>query len=125
VADFEKQPKGAKIILKKVPDPERFGVPEFSTKDSRIKKIVEKPKNPKSDYAVTGLYMYDGDVFNIIKKLRPSGRGELEITDVNNEYIKRGTLTYGFLDGWWTDAGTFDSLLKANELVAALNRKKK
>ncbi len=117
VEDFEKQPKGAKILVKKVPDPERFGVVEFDKK-KRISKIVEKPKKPKSDYIVTGIYMYDSTVFKIIKTLKPSRRGELEITDVNNAYLERGELTYSILKGWWTDSGTFDSLLRANNLVA-------
>jgi len=116
VEDFKKQPRGAKIILKKVEDPERFGVAEF--KGKKIISIEEKPKKPKSDYAVTGVYMYDSKVFDIAKKLKPSKRGELEITDVNNEYIRRGELTYSILDGWWTDSGTFESLLNANILVA-------
>ncbi len=121
VRDFEKQPKGAKIMIKKVDDPERFGVVEFASGKKGPKRIVrirEKPKKPRSNYAVTGVYMYDEDVFNIIKKLKPSGRGELEITDVNNAYIKKGELTYNILSGWWTDSGTFDSLLRANELTA-------
>ena len=117
VDEFRKQPKGAKILIKKVHDPERFGVVEFGKK-GQIKKIVEKPKNPKSDHVVTGVYMYDSHVFDIIKKLKPSGRGELEITDVNNAYIQRGELTYSKLSGWWTDSGTFDSLLRASILVA-------
>ncbi|MCK4463995.1 MAG: spore coat protein, partial [Candidatus Omnitrophica bacterium] len=117
VEDFEKQPKGAKILIKKVSDPERFGVVEFSKK-GRISKIVEKPKRPKTDYIVTGIYMYDSTVFKIIKTLKPSRRGELEITDVNNEYLRREELTYSILRGFWTDSGTFDSLLRANKLVA-------
>ena len=116
VQDFAKQPKGAKILLKKVDDPERFGVAEI--KGSRIVKIVEKPKQPKSDYAVTGIYMYDKKVFDIAKALKPSKRGELEITDVNNEYITRKEMTFSVLDGWWTDCGTHESLLRANNLVA-------
>ena len=116
VSDFEKQPRGAKIMIKKVPDPERFGVVELL--GGKIVRIKEKPKRPKSDYIVTGIYMYDSAVFKIIKTLKPSGRGELEITDVNNEYLKRKELTYSVLKGWWTDSGTFDSLLKANDLVA-------
>lgn len=116
VGDFAKQPYGAKIMLKKVPDPERFGVVEF--KNNKIKHIVEKPRKPKSGYIVTGIYMYDSNVFNIVKTLKPSRRGELEITDVNNAYLKQGRLTYSVLKGWWTDSGTFDSLLKANDLVA-------
>lgn len=116
VNDFVKQKKGAKILLKEVDDPERFGVPEL--KGNKIIGIEEKPKKPKSKYAVTGIYMYDNQVFEIIKTLKPSGRGELEITDVNNAYIDKGELTYSILDGWWTDAGTFESLLRANNLVA-------
>jgi len=116
VKDFKKQTKGAKILLKKVDDPERFGVAEL--KGNKIVSIEEKPKKPKSDYAVTGVYMYDSKVFDIAKTLKPSKRGELEITDVNNAYIKRGELTYGVLDGWWTDSGTFDSLLRASMLIA-------
>jgi len=122
VEDFKKQPSGARIILKKVTDPERFGVAEFKGKN--IVSIEEKPKKPKSDYAVTGIYMYDEQVFEIIKTLKPSRRGELEITDVNNAYIKRGTLEYSTLSGWWTDSGTFDSLLNANDLVAKRERAK-
>ena len=120
VDDFRKQRKGAKVLIKKVEDPERFGVAEL--KGDRIVSIEEKPTKPKSDYAVTGVYMYDPDVFNIAKKLKPSKRGELEITDVNNVYLKRGELSYGILDGWWTDSGTFDSLLRANLLVARRER---
>jgi len=123
VEDFDKQPKGAKILVKKVPDPERFGVVEFNKK-KRISKIVEKPKKPKSDYIVTGIYMYDNQVFDIVKKLKPSGRGELEITDVNNAYLKKGELTCNILKGWWTDSGTFNSLLKANNLVAKKESRK-
>jgi glucose-1-phosphate thymidylyltransferase len=122
VDDFREQPKGAKILLKKVSDPERFGV--AAMKGDKILSIEEKPKKPKSDFAVTGIYMYDNQVFEIIKHLRPSHRGELEITDVNNAYIKRGELTYGILDGWWTDSGTFDSLWRANNLVAKDRMKK-
>ena len=107
---------GAKILLKKVPDPQRFGVPELDGR--RVVRIEEKPKAPKSEYAVIGVYMYDADVFRIIKTLRPSERGELEITDVNNAYIERGEMTWDELDGWWTDAGTFESLLRASNMVA-------
>jgi glucose-1-phosphate thymidylyltransferase len=113
---FKSQPSGAKILLKEVPDPERFGVPVLD--GGRVVKIEEKPENPRSKYAVTGIYMYDNTVFDIIKTLKPSGRGELEITDVNNAYIERGELTWDILDGWWTDAGTFESLRKAGNLVA-------
>ena len=121
VEEFKKQQRGARILLKKVEDPGRFGVAEF--KGKKIVSIEEKPKKPKSDYAVTGIYMYDERVFDIIKTLKPSRRGELEITDVNNAYIKRGELEYSMLDGWWTDSGTFDSLLRANNLVAKKSRK--
>ncbi|MBN1526877.1 MAG: NTP transferase domain-containing protein [Candidatus Omnitrophica bacterium] len=120
VDEFRKQHKGAKILLKKVSDPQRFGVAEF--KDGKIASIAEKPKKPRSDYAVTGIYMYDSQVFHIAKTLKPSKRGELEITDVNNVYIRKHELTYGILDGWWTDSGTFDSLLRANNLVAKKER---
>ena len=113
---FEKQEQGAMIMLKEVTDAHRFGVPEIL--GERIVRIEEKPKVPPSNYAVIGIYMYDPDVFRIIKTLKPSHRGELEITDVNNEYIRKGTLTYSYLEGWWTDAGTFDSLLRASNLVA-------
>jgi len=116
VGEFERQDNGARIMVKEVPDPERFGVPVFE--GDRIVKIEEKPEEPKSKYAVTGIYMYDNRVFDIIKTLKPSERGELEITDVNNRYIEEGTLTFSVLDGWWTDAGTFNSLLRANRLVA-------
>jgi glucose-1-phosphate thymidylyltransferase len=115
VAAFRRQPRGARILLKEVPDPQRFGVPVFE--GNRIVAIEEKPAHPRSPFAVTGIYMYDPDVFTIIETLEPSTRGELEITDVNNAYIARGTLEYDTLDGWWTDAGTFDSLLRANTLV--------
>ena len=114
--DYERQVKGAKILLKKVHDPNRFGVPELD--GDKVLNIEEKPENPKSDYAVIGIYFYDNTVFDIIKTLKPSGRGELEITDVNNYYINRGEMTWNELDGWWTDAGTFESLLHATNLVA-------
>jgi glucose-1-phosphate thymidylyltransferase len=113
---FRKQERGAHILLKEVPDPERFGVPVFQ--GDRIVRIEEKPKEPKSPYAVVGIYMYDATVFDRIRKLRPSGRGELEITDVNNQYLEDGTLTHSTLEGWWTDAGTFESLRRATNLVA-------
>jgi len=116
VADYLKQKEGAKILLKEVNDPQRFGVPEIE--GDKILNIVEKPKKPKSNYAVIGIYMYDNTVFDIINDLEPSQRGELEITDVNNNYIKQGNLTWGKIEGWWTDAGTFDSLLSASKLVA-------
>jgi len=101
-----------------VPDPQRFGVPAFE--DDRVVRIEEKPSDPKSQFAVIGVYMYDNRVFEIIKTLKPSHRGELEITDVNNAYIESGDLSWDVIDGWWTDAGTFDSLLKASNLIAEL-----
>ncbi len=113
---FKKQGRGARILLKEVEDPERFGVAVLD--GDRVIRIEEKPKAPASSYAVTGIYMYDVEVFEFIKGLKPSERGELEITDVNNMYIEQGTMTWSVLDGWWTDAGTFDSLLKASNLVA-------
>ncbi len=116
INEFEKQPKGAKIFLKEVSDPERFGVAEI--KDGKVINIEEKPEDPKSNYSVIGLYMYDSDVFEIAKTLKPSNRGELEITDVNNEYIRKGLMTYSIIEGWWTDAGTFESLYRASKLVA-------
>ena len=116
VNDFKKQKKGAKILLKEVPDPERFGVAEIEK--GRLINIVEKPKRPKSNLAVIGIYMYDGRVFDIVKTLKPSNRGELEITDVNNAYVKEGTMSWEMLNGWWTDAGTFESLLRASVLVS-------
>ena len=116
VENFKKQENGAKIIVKQVPDPERFGVPILE--GDTVIAIEEKPDVPKSNYAVVGIYMFDNSVFDIIRTLQPSRRGELEITDVNNVYIKRGNMTYEFLDGWWTDAGTFDSLRTATNLVA-------
>lgn len=116
VQAFRKDPHGAYIVLKKVEDPNRFGVPAFDRKN-RITKIIEKPRRPGSPYAVTGLYFYDADVFNIISTLKPSRRGELEITDVNNAYLKRGELKYGILKGWWSDCGTFKSLHNASTLI--------
>jgi len=116
VGEFFTQPGGAKILLKEVPDPQRFGVPRFE--GERVVEIIEKPTDPPSHFAVTGIYMYDNDVFNICRTLEPSARGELEITDVNNEYIRRGNLTASVLEGWWTDAGTFESLHRAARRVA-------
>lgn len=113
---YRAQDSGARLLLKHVDDPERFGVPELD--GDRIIHIEEKPTNPKSSYAVTGIYMYDRRVFDFIRRLKPSGRGELEITDVNNAYIKEGDLHYNILDGWWTDAGTFESLFNATQLAA-------
>jgi glucose-1-phosphate thymidylyltransferase len=118
VEDFRRQDRGARIILKEVPDADRFGVAEIS--GDRIAGIEEKPSHPKSNYAVTGVYMYDETVFDKIRQLQPSHRGELEITDVNNMYIREGSLTFSYLDGWWTDAGTFESLLRAQTLVASM-----
>jgi glucose-1-phosphate thymidylyltransferase len=120
VRKFEQQDSGARILLKKVTDPQRFGVPELD--GDRIVRIEEKPAQPKSDYAVTGIYMYDRRVFDFIRRLQPSGRGELEITDVNNHYVREGDLFYDVLEGWWTDAGTFESLFHANELIARERR---
>jgi len=114
--EYRQQGQGAKILLKRVPDPQRFGVPKLD--GNRVLQIEEKPSQPKSEYAVVGIYMYDANVFDIIRTLKPSGRGELEITDVNNAYIARGDMTWDELDGWWSDAGTFESLLHASNLVA-------
>jgi glucose-1-phosphate thymidylyltransferase len=114
--DYRLQGSGAKILLKKVHDPQRFGVPELD--GNRVIRIEEKPKEPKSDLAVIGIYFYDSHVFDVIETLVPSDRGELEITDVNNYYIERSEMTCSELDGWWTDAGTFESLLRASNLIA-------
>jgi glucose-1-phosphate thymidylyltransferase len=122
VEDFRKQPSGAKILLKEVEDAERFGVAEMA--DGKILGIEEKPKNPKSNLAVTGIYLYDETVFDKVQQLKRSDRGELEITDVNNAYIAEGSMTFAQLDGWWTDAGTFESLLRANNLVAETQESK-
>ena len=116
VEAFKRQKRGAKIMLKEVPDPQRFGVPVLD--GDRVARIEEKPKAPKSEYAIIGIYLYDNTVFDIIKTLKPSDRGELEITDVNNAYIAKSEMTWDILDGWWTDAGTFESLLRASQLVA-------
>jgi len=116
VESFQKQAAGAKILLKEVSDAHRFGVADI--RGNAVVGIEEKPKNPKSNHAVIGIYFYDHTVFQKIRRLKPSGRGELEITDVNNFYIEEGTLTCDFIDGWWTDAGTFESLLRANAMVA-------
>jgi glucose-1-phosphate thymidylyltransferase len=117
VGEFFTQRKGAKILLKEVPDPQRFGVAEVDEKGN-VLSIEEKPKEPKSNYAVIGIYMYDDQVFDIIDNLQPSGRGELEITDVNNAYIQQGAMTSQVLDGWWTDAGTIESIHRATVMVA-------
>jgi glucose-1-phosphate thymidylyltransferase len=116
--DFEQQKNGAKIFLKQVDQPQRFGVAEIA--DGKIVNIVEKPSEPKSNWAVTGLYLYDHTVFDIIRTLKPSSRGELEVTDVNNSYIRDGRMTYQILEGDWTDAGTFSSLLRANNMAARI-----
>jgi glucose-1-phosphate thymidylyltransferase len=118
--EFFTQASGAKLLLKEVDDPQRFGVCRFESDDpaSRIVEILEKPSDPPSNHAVIGIYFYDADVFDICQTLKPSDRGELEITDVNNEYLRRGTLTHSVLNGWWTDAGTFESLYRATHLVA-------
>jgi glucose-1-phosphate thymidylyltransferase len=116
VEAFRRQQRGARILLKEVQDAERFGVAEMA--GDKIIGIEEKPSKPKSNYAVTGIYLYDESVWDKIKTLKPSGRGELEITDVNNAYIAEGGMEFSYLDGWWTDAGTFDSLLRATNLVA-------
>ncbi len=117
VGEFFTQRKGAKILLKEVPDPQRFGVAEVDEKGN-VLSIEEKPKEPKSNYAVIGIYMYDDQVFDIIDNLQPSSRGELEITDVNNAYIQQGAMTSQVLDGWWTDAGTIESIHRATVMVA-------
>lgn len=116
---FRAQPSGARLLLKAVPDPQRFGVARFEGTGSarRIAEIIEKPQSPPSEMAVTGIYFYDAGVFDICRTLKPSGRGELEITDVNNHYLRRGDLTWSELDGWWTDAGTHESLFRAARLV--------
>ncbi|MCH8953931.1 NTP transferase domain-containing protein [candidate division KSB1 bacterium] len=119
VDTFKQQGGGAKILLKEVADPQRFGVVELH--GEKVVNIVEKPKQPKSNLIVTGVYMYDSEVFDIIKTLKPSGRDELEITDVNNRYIQDNKMTFEVLDGWWTDAGTFESLYRANSLAASGN----
>ena len=115
VERFKNQKSGARILLKEVEDPWRFGVAEIA--DGKVIGIEEKPKNPKSKYIVTGVYMYDSQVFDIAKTLKPSARGELEITDVNNTYIKQGNLEYDILDGWWTDAGLPETIYRATTLV--------
>jgi glucose-1-phosphate thymidylyltransferase len=113
---FLRQGKGARVVLKPVSDPHRFGVADVQ--GDRVVEIEEKPKAPKSNLAVTGIYFYDGQVFDIIRQQKPSGRGEMEITDVNNAYIRKGELSFGTFHGWWSDAGTFPSLAHANELAS-------
>ena len=114
--EFFTQPSGAKLLLKEVDDPERFGVARFDV-NGEIAGFIEKPQDPPSNHAVTGIYFFDANVYDICRTLEPSGRGELEITDVNNAYLKRGDLTYDVLEGWWSDAGTFESLYRASHLV--------
>ena len=122
VRAYQQQKNGAKILLKRVPDPQRFGVPVLD--GNRVVRIEEKPSVPKSEYAVIGIYMYDASVYDIIRTLKPSGRGELEITDVNNAYIRRNEMSWEELNGWWSDAGTFESLLRASNLVASTGANK-
>jgi len=118
VEAFERQAAGAKILLKEVANPGEFGVAEVD--GDRVVRIEEKPAHPKTNFAVIGIYMYDSRVFDIVRGLKPSGRGELEITDVNNAYIERGEMTFDFLDGWWADAGeSCDALLETSQLVAS------
>ncbi len=119
VDDFERQPEGAKIFLKEVPNPQEFGVAELD--GEKVINIVEKPVNPVTNLAVIGIYMYDNHVFEICKTLKPSKRGELEITDVNNAYIQRGNMTFEVLPGWWADCGSFEALIRSNLLVAREN----
>ncbi|HEX9911887.1 MAG TPA: sugar phosphate nucleotidyltransferase, partial [candidate division Zixibacteria bacterium] len=124
VEDFKSQRSGAKILLKEVDNPKEYGIAQI--KNGKIIKIEEKPKRPKSNYAVIGIYMYDNQVFDIVRTLKPSARGELEITDVNNAYLEEGNLTYSFLKGYWLDAGeSIDALLKANKIVAQKGANKK
>lgn len=122
-SDINNFQKGAKIFIREVPDPQRFGVPTFDPNDSsRIMRITEKPQNPDTNFAVTGLYLYDNKVFEYIKKIQPSERGELEITDVNNFYAQSGNLSWSKLEGFWRDAGTFDTLLEANNFWAGRSK---
>lgn len=117
VKSFEQQADGAMVLLKWVPDPQRYGIAQFNKSEHTIVSIQEKPEVPPSNYCVTGIYMYDKEVFNLIEQITPSERGELEITDVNNLYIKQNKLTYDFLEKWWIDAGTYDSFYQANKLA--------
>ena len=121
VESFNKQPLGAKVLLKRVGDPERFGVAALDERNKMIIQIEEKPENPKSDYAVIGVYMYDQQIFDVIRGIRPSARGELEITSVNNWYVEHNSMTYDTVEGEWTDAGTFESLMYANQLLFSIN----
>ena len=118
VQDFLKNKRNCQLLLKEVGDPERYGVATFE--GDRVTQIEEKPKNPKSNYAITGIYMYDKEVFNIVKKTTPSARGEYEITDINNAYIHKGQMFYKIMKGWWTDAGTLASYQKANRIVTGV-----
>jgi glucose-1-phosphate thymidylyltransferase len=118
---FKKQPSGAKVLLKRVGDPERFGVAALDERNKMIMQIEEKPENPKSDYAVIGVYMYDSQVFDVIQSIAPSERGELEITSVNNWYVENNAMTYDIIEGEWTDAGTFESLMQANQMLFSIN----
>jgi len=113
---FKQQPAGAKIFLKEVPNPQEFGVAVLD--GGKVTQIIEKPKEPPTNLAVIGIYLYDNTVFEICETLKPSNRGELEITDVNNEYIRQGNMTYEIIDGWWADCGSFEALLRSNLLVA-------
>jgi len=122
IKKYSSQKEGAMVLLKEVEDPQRFGVAEIE--GDKIIGIEEKPETPKSNYAVTGIYMYDSRVFDIIRTLKPSRRGEFEITDVNNIYIKEGLMSFAVLDGWWTDAGTFETLFRANQLVKLRSKEK-
>jgi|TARA_Y100000031_G_C8252241_1_gene401096 glucose-1-phosphate thymidylyltransferase len=124
IGQFKKQGKGARVIIKQVSDPKRFGVVKFNQKGDRIAEIIEKPKNPPTNWMVTGLYLYDNRVFDIIRNLKPSARGEYEVTDLNNLYVKEGTMTFQKSKGQWIDAGTFDSLLQANIFIAKKNKKR-
>jgi glucose-1-phosphate thymidylyltransferase len=121
VKSFEKQKEGARVLLKKVSDPDRYGIAAMD--EEHIIEIEEKPHSPKTDYAVVGVYMYDSEVFNIIKNIKPSDRGEYEITSVNNEYVKRGKLEYDIVKGRWMDTGTFESYLEANKILYQLDNK--
>ena len=123
VEAFKEQDSGAKILLKKVGDPERFGIAALDERTKMIIQIEEKPQNPNSDYAVIGVYMYDAKVFDFIRNIKPSQRRELEITSVNNMYVERGEMTHGFVEGEWTDAGTFESLQYANKLLLDIENK--
>jgi glucose-1-phosphate thymidylyltransferase len=116
VEKFRAQKSGARVLLREVENPHRFGVARVDP-EGRVLEILEKPKDPPSNLIVTGIYMYDAEVFEIVRTLKPSGRGELEITDVNNAYLRKGTLEYDVLEGWWTDAGTFESIAEASRLI--------